>query len=45
MNGYVTQRYADMLGYQFYFAYVAAVGALGGVAALVLKHMTHSKTA
>jgi MFS family permease len=45
VNGYITERYAGMLGYQFYFAYVAAIGALGGIAALVLKHMTHSKTA
>jgi sugar phosphate permease len=45
VNGYITQHYAGMLGYQLYFAYVAAIGAVGGVAALVLKNMTHSKTA
>jgi MFS family permease len=45
LNGYITQHYAGILGYQFYFAYVAAIGALGGIAALVLKHMIHSKTA
>ncbi|WP_027794760.1 MFS transporter [Paraburkholderia acidipaludis] len=44
VNGYITQHYAGMLGYQIYFAYVAAIGAIGGVAALVLKNMTHSKT-
>lgn len=41
VNGYITQHYAGMLGYQIYFAYVAAIGALGGVAALALKRMTH----
>jgi MFS family permease len=45
VNGYITQHYAGMLGYQLYFAYVAAIGTVGGVAALVLKNMTHSKTA
>ncbi|RAR58449.1 sugar phosphate permease [Paraburkholderia unamae] len=45
VNGYITEHYAGMLGYQLYFAYVAAVGALGGVAALVLKRMTHSHSA
>jgi sugar phosphate permease len=44
VNGYITQHYAGLLGYQIYFAYVAAIGAIGGVAALVLKNMTHSKT-
>ncbi|WP_415914558.1 MFS transporter [Paraburkholderia sp. J41] len=45
VNGYFTEHYAGLTGYQFYFAYVAAVGALGGIAALVLKRMTHSQTA
>ncbi|WP_425434058.1 MFS transporter [Paraburkholderia lycopersici] len=45
MNGYITERYAGMLGYQFYFAYVAAIGTLGAIAALVLHHMTHTKPA
>jgi predicted MFS family arabinose efflux permease len=45
VNGYFTEHYAGLLGYQFYFAYVAAIGTLGGVAALVLKRMSHSHTA
>nr|WP_322028982.1 MFS transporter [Paraburkholderia sp. J76] len=45
VNGYITEHYAGMLGYQIYFAYVAAIGTLGGVAALVLQRMTHSKPA
>ncbi|WP_415773770.1 MFS transporter [Paraburkholderia sp. J8-2] len=45
VNGYITEHYAGMLGYQIYFAYVAAIGTLGGIAALVLKRMTHSKPA
>lgn len=42
VNGYFTEHYAGLLGYQFYFAYVAAIGTLGGIAALVLKRMSHS---
>ncbi|WP_395065350.1 nitrate/nitrite transporter [Paraburkholderia silvatlantica] len=45
VNGYITEHYAGMPGYQIYFAYVAAIGTLGGIAALVLKRMTHSKPA
>ncbi|WP_069267056.1 MFS transporter [Paraburkholderia nodosa] len=45
VNGYITEHYAGMLGYQIYFSYVAAIGTLGGIAALVLKRMTHSKPA
>ncbi|MCP3705918.1 MFS transporter [Paraburkholderia sp. CNPSo 3274] len=45
VNGYITEHYAGMFGYQIYFAYVAAIGTLGGIAALVLKRMTHSKPA
>ncbi|MEX3980011.1 nitrate/nitrite transporter [Paraburkholderia sp. EG287A] len=45
VNGYITEHYAGMAGYQIYFAYIAAIGTLGGIAALVLKRMTHSKTA
>ena len=45
VNGYITEHYAGMLGYQIYFAYVAAIGTLGGIAALALKRMTHSKPA
>jgi MFS family permease len=45
VNGYFTEHYAGMLGYQFYFAYVAAIGAVGGIAALVLQRMTQSHSA
>nr|WP_322042312.1 MFS transporter [Paraburkholderia sp. J67] len=45
LNGYITEHYAGMLGYQFYFAYVAAIGTLGGIAALVLKRMSHFQSA
>ncbi|MCX5542502.1 MFS transporter [Paraburkholderia sp. CNPSo 3076] len=45
VNGYITEHYAGMFGYQIYFAYVAAIGTLGAIAALVLKRMTHSKPA
>nr|WP_043288495.1 MFS transporter [Paraburkholderia oxyphila] len=44
VNGYFTEHYAGLPGYQFYFAYIAAIGALGGIAALVLKRMSHSHT-
>ncbi|SEB21579.1 Sugar phosphate permease [Paraburkholderia sartisoli] len=42
VNGYFTEHYAGMPGYQFYFAYIAGIGMLGGIAALVLKHMSHA---
>jgi len=45
VNGYITEHYAGMLGYQLYFAYVAAIGTLGGIAALALKRMTQSNPA
>ena len=45
INGYITQRFAGLVGYQIYFAYVAVIGALGWIAALALKHMTHLKSA
>lgn len=45
LNGYITEHYAGMTGYQFYFAYVAAIGTLGGIAALALKRMSHSQPA
>ncbi|WP_322057725.1 MFS transporter [Paraburkholderia sp. J63] len=45
VNGYFTEHYAGLLGYQFYFAYVASIGAIGGIAALVLKRLSHSHSA
>lgn len=44
VNGYVTQRFAGLMGYQIYFAYVASIGALGCVAALALARMKHSNS-
>ncbi|MFM0137980.1 MFS transporter [Caballeronia grimmiae] len=38
VNGYLTQNYPGVLGYQMYFGYVACMAALGGVAGLVFKH-------
>jgi sugar phosphate permease len=45
INGYITERFAGLVGYQIYFAYVAVIGALGWIAALALKRMTDSKPA
>jgi hypothetical protein len=43
INGYLTQTYPGVPGYQFYFGYVAAVAALGGVAGLALRNMLNSR--
>jgi MFS family permease len=37
INGWVTQSFAGMLGYQIYFAYVLVMGSFGVLAALVLS--------
>lgn len=37
INGWFTQAFAGMLGYQLYFAYVLVMGSLGVVAALALR--------
>jgi len=37
INGWVTQAFPGMLGYQIYFTYILVVGSLGVVAALALK--------
>jgi MFS family permease len=37
INGWVTQTFPGMLGYQIYFTYVLVMGSLGVVAALALK--------
>lgn len=37
INGWLTQSFPGMLGYQLYFGYIAAVGSFGIVAALLLK--------
>jgi sugar phosphate permease len=43
INGYLTQTFPGVFGYQLYFGYVAAVAALGGCAALVLRNMLNKK--
>jgi MFS family permease len=45
INGYLTQNYPGVHGYQMYFGYVAAVSAIGGVAGLVLRNMLNRKEA
>nr|WP_241024784.1 MFS transporter [Burkholderia sp. Ac-20365] len=45
INGYLTQNYPGVHGYQMYFGYVAAVSAVGGVAGLVLRNMLNRKEA
>ncbi|HEY1999891.1 MFS transporter [Paraburkholderia sp.] len=43
INGYLTQTFPGVFGYQLYFGYVAAVAALGGFAALALRNMLNKK--
>ena len=43
INGYLTQNYPGVHGYQMYFGYVAAVSAVGGCAGLVLRNMLKRK--
>jgi hypothetical protein len=39
INGWTTEHFPGLLGYQFYFSYIAAISVIGGVAALALKRM------
>ncbi|OAJ58874.1 MFS transporter [Paraburkholderia ginsengiterrae] len=43
INGYLTQNFPGVFGYQLYFGYVAAMAALGGFAALALRNMLNQK--
>jgi hypothetical protein len=43
MNGYLTQNFPGVFGYQLYFGYVAAMAALGGFAGLALRNMLNRK--
>ena len=43
INGYLTQTFPGVTGYQMYFGYVAAVAMLGGCAGLVLRNMLNRK--
>ncbi|MEM5370759.1 MFS transporter [Paraburkholderia azotifigens] len=45
INGYLTQNYPGVQGYQMYFGYVSAVSAVGGCAGLVLRNMLKTKEA
>jgi MFS family permease len=43
VNGYLTQAFPGVFGYQLYFGYVAVMAALGGFAGLALKNMLNRK--
>jgi sugar phosphate permease len=45
INGYLTQHYPGVYGYQLYFGYIAIMSAIGGVAALVFKHRLNKQEA
>lgn len=45
INGYLTQHFPGVFGYQLYFGYVAGMAALGGFAGLALKSMLHRRAA
>jgi MFS family permease len=44
VNGWITQQFPGMLGYQIYFTYILLVGSLGVVAALSLKKRLASRS-
>ncbi|CAE6753663.1 MFS transporter [Paraburkholderia haematera] len=43
INGYLTQNFPGVFGYQLYFGYVAGMAALGGFAGLALRNMLNKK--
>jgi MFS family permease len=43
INGYLTQTFPGVFGYQLYFGYVAVMAALGGFAGLALRNMLNRK--
>ncbi len=45
VNGWITERFPGLPGYQFYFSYIAVVAVIGGLAAIALKRMTARKVA
>jgi MFS family permease len=45
VNGWITERFPGLAGYQFYFSYIAVVAVIGGFAAIALKRMTARKVA
>ena len=44
VNGWTTEHYPGLAGYQFYFSYIAGVAVIGGVAAIALKRMRARST-
>nr|WP_249584667.1 MFS transporter [Pseudomonas viridiflava] len=44
INGYLTERFPGIAGYQLYFGYIAFVGLIGTVAALALRARINRKT-
>ena len=44
INGYLTEHFPGALGYQLYFGYIAAVGLLGTLAAIILRARVQRKT-
>ncbi|MFM0205198.1 MFS transporter [Paraburkholderia fungorum] len=43
INGYLTQNFPGVFGYQLYFGYVAGMATLGGFAGLALRNMLKSE--
>ncbi|MFL9915736.1 MFS transporter [Paraburkholderia fungorum] len=43
INGYLTQNFPGVFGYQLYFGYVAGMATLGGFAGLALRNMLNRK--
>ncbi|MFL9906636.1 MFS transporter [Paraburkholderia sp. RL17-337-BIB-A] len=43
INGYLTQNFPGVFGYQLYFGYVAGMAVLGGFAGLALRNMLKRK--
>jgi MFS family permease len=44
VNGWTTEHYPGLAGYQFYFSYIAGIAVIGGVAAIALKRMRARST-
>ncbi|NBF06019.1 MFS transporter [Pseudomonas sp. Fl5BN2] len=44
INGYLTEHFPGALGYRLYFGYIAAVGALGTLAAIALRARVNRST-
>lgn len=44
INGYLTEHFPGVLGYQLYFGYIAVVGLLGTLAAVILRARVKHKT-